>query len=376
MTRKPLLHAALALLIAVLSAWVIPNATNQAAQLCNTLPLCAADSGLIQFTQGTTAASELPLGEVTSRSGHGVRIYCPVAGWGYFDPVIFPNQPNKSHLHLFIGNTDISPFSTSNSLRESGGSSCEGGIHSRSSYWMPALFNGEGELVVPESAWIYYKTFSGPDFNYDQIQTVPNGLQMLASDATLNASGQIKFETKTHDGKPTLKFSMQFPNCVATGSGDSTGEPVLTFRELSRRPASDDASEVNSHVAYSGGPDATANGCPASHPYRLPTMTLMVTYDPTVAGDDWYLSSDVEQGVEQGQSLHADYIAAWDSATMDTITQCNQEARSCNFDAGRSGLPERLSSPEGEPLYKYSHVLHEHVDRTPFGNQFGAMPGS
>jgi|GEM_PF-2869556 len=317
-----------------------------------------------QVTQGTNQKSQMILGAVEKRSAHGVRIYCPVSHFAYDDPVIFPNKPGLSHLHMFIGNTNSQANSTATSLLRSGNSSCEGGINVRSSYWTPALFNGKNEVVMPEQEFVYYKTFIGSNSNYDKIQIIPNGLAMLADRSTLN-SGDKNFvsELVTKNGKEYLLFEIFFPNCIATTNNQWNGTPILSYKDM----PGEKANMINSHVAYSGGSNKTLVGCPASHPYLSPTMSLKLFYDTANLTEGWYLASDVDQS-KPGSTLHADYIAAWDSETMNKITECNQESRSCGFDGGRGQLSDRFNAPDGQQIYVLSNALNSDVDRTPFGD--------
>ena len=317
-----------------------------------------------RITAGTNKKSEMILGSVVARNSHGVRIYCPVSHLSYDDPVIFPNQPGRSHLHMFVGNTSTDASSNVSKLLNSGNSTCEGGINLKSSYWVPALFNGKDEWVMPEMEFIYYKTFMAGNADYSKLQIIPNGLEMLADKSTLNANDSLfKTDRTTKDGKETLLISVFFPSCFATENGAWNGKPILSYKKM----PGDKASIVNSHVAYPGGKEQNDLGCPVSHPYRSPTMSLKFYYDIKNLTNGWYLSSDIDRN-KPGSTLHADYIAAWDPETMKRITQCNKESRNCNFEGGRSGLPERFKSPTGEIVYRNSMALESNIDRTPYGN--------
>ncbi|MEM8676186.1 MAG: DUF1996 domain-containing protein, partial [Cyanobacteria bacterium P01_G01_bin.67] len=321
------------------------------------------------ITVGTNSKSEMSVGSITNRGGHGIRIYCPVSHFSYDDPIIFPNQPGKSHLHMFIGNTSSDAFSKPEELLTSGSSSCEGGVNLRSSYWTPAVFNNKDELVLPEQEFVYYKTFISGDSNYDKLQIIPNGLSMLADRSTLNATeSKITSKYTTKDGKNALLLGIYFPSCVATKNGQWNGKPILSYKDM----PGDKSKVINSHVAYPGGPNKNLVGCPASHPYRTPTMSLKVYYDRANLNNGWYLSSDIDKN-QPGGTLHADYIAAWDNETMKRVTKCNIESRSCGFDGGRGQLPERFKSPVGKIVYRNSISLQSDIDRTPYGNLLKPM---
>ena len=84
------------------------------------------------------------------------RFICQAAQLLYDDPIVYPGQPGKSHLHQFYGNTGANAYSTYRSLRTSGDSTCMG-ILNRSGYWMPAMLDGKGNVVRPGGVSIYYK---------------------------------------------------------------------------------------------------------------------------------------------------------------------------------------------------------------------------
>ena len=72
---------------------------------------------------------------------------CKMAKMGFFDPIVYPGVANSAHLHMFFGNTAITPGSTSASLSSSGGGSCIGGTVNRTMQ----LHLGTGQVRVKTS---------------------------------------------------------------------------------------------------------------------------------------------------------------------------------------------------------------------------------
>jgi len=332
--------------------------------LPNTDPVPDPETTLFAITQGTSRSTELDTSSpMVAESSHGTRIYCPVSHFSYDDPVVHPGRPDAAHLHMFWGNTATDAFSTLESLFGEGLSSCEGGLNNKSAYWMPAMFNEQDEVVLPQGVVAYYKSFaSTPGFDRNSIMPIPNGLQMLAN-ASVNNSGPWNFviEPENHNGQQLLRIKLLFPPCLQV---DANANPVLS------------SPDNIAHLSYASGSGVNNADCPASHPYRIPQLSYNARYQiPFQSG--WYLSSD-SSATTQGQSLHADYIAAWDDSTMNRIVQCNRESRrECQFigydengrSLTRSQLPERFLSPEGEIVYASSFNLSETTDRTPFGTR-------
>lgn len=311
------------------------------------------------ITQGTVLSAEMDTSSpVVDESSHGVRVYCGVSHFSYDDPVVHPNRPDAAHLHMFWGNTAADAFSTVDTLLSSGASSCEGGINNRSSYWLPALFDANNQVVLPERVISYYKSFaSTSSFDRNAISPIPNGLQMLTN-PSVNNSGPWNFSIGDVGGG-NLGVRVLFPNCLQV---DVNNEPVLQS-----------ANNI-SHLSFADGSGETAGDCPSSHPYRIPQLSFNLEYAVPI-DSGWSLSSD-HHNMQKGASLHADYIAAWDETTMNRIVQCNRESRrECQFVSYENGqaryrnqLPERFLSPDRSTIYLDSTTLAPSVDRTPFGS--------
>ena len=78
------------------------------------------------------------------------------------DPIVYPGQVGKSHLHVFFGNTGANANSTAASIAGSGNSTCDGGTVNRSAYWVPALIDtrsgddevhADPEFLIDGSEW-------------------------------------------------------------------------------------------------------------------------------------------------------------------------------------------------------------------------------
>ncbi|MGC1510206.1 DUF1996 domain-containing protein [Ketobacter sp.] len=321
----------------------------------------------VVWTIGSNGKSDYVVGDTVPRSNHGNRIYCTVSHFSYDDPIIYPGQPGKAHLHMFMGNTETDAYSNQDSIPTSGKSSCLGGTNYRSGLWIPALFNDKDEAVVPSSTFIYYKTFMAGNA-YNLLQVVPQGLEVLASKMTLNGSdSHFKINRGTKDGKPNYNLIMHFPSCVATTNGTRKGNPILSYRDMPGKAAS----VVNSHVAYPGGPSSNEVECPSSHPYRFPTPQLIINFDANAVGNNPYLASDAMNNAAPMSTLHADYIFGMDESVNEQVLKCAKESRTCNF-GSVGALPERFFSEDGTQLYRYNTLLPE-IDRTPFGSSLKPM---
>ena len=79
------------------------------------------------------------------------RTVCDFSHMAFDDPIVYPGQPGRSHLHAFFGNTGTDGNSTAESIAGSGNSTCRGGTVNRTAYWAPAIIDTrDGTPVKPE----------------------------------------------------------------------------------------------------------------------------------------------------------------------------------------------------------------------------------
>ncbi len=314
------------------------------------------DADKHEITVGTDGRTDINFaGAPNSGRDHGTRIYCATSHLSYDDPVVYPGEPGAAHLHTFWGNTETNHASTGESLLAEGKSSCDGGLNNRSGYWAPTLFNENDEAVLPYDIVVYYKSIpiTGQAFDRDTIQPIPNGLKMLANQDVKNSeSTDFRSDPHVDDRYPSgMRLKVNFPQCLAV---DANGDPVL------------ESPDNTSHLAYQDAADGNSNHCPDSHPYRIPRAEYNMYYNVDL-NSDWYLSSDTSADT-QGESLHADYIVAWDEDAMDDVVECNVlEIEKCRF-GGVDVLPERQYDADGNHLYLYDR-LRTDTDHTPFGTE-------
>lgn len=248
------------------------------------------------------------------------RSTCHYSHMDFADPIVKPGQPSASHLHAFFGNTAVNAFTTAESLLSTGNSTCNGGILNRSSYWVPALLDGSDMPLRPASMMVYYKT-SG---NAALIRKIPNGLKIVSGNMAARSPQNSEIVNYTCAGRWNGNHSR-------IGDTDCrVGEqllmriyfPVCWNGEL-------DSHDHKSHMA-----ELVHGSCPRSHPTLLPRLSLQVAYDvPGSHYKQWRLSSDmydVKNG-NGGMSLHADYLAAWDTNIAETWTrECLNKKRDCH----------------------------------------------
>ena len=221
------------------------------------------------------------------------------------DPIVYPNQPGKSHLHQFIGNDSTNAASTLTSLLAATTSCRRSG--DTAAYWAPALLQGLTP-VTPTGATIYYRRLT-----LKAIKPFPAGLKMIAgnSAATAPQSARITYwncgplvDVAASSDIPTcpqgseLRLHVRFPSCWDGKNLDST--------------------DHKSHMAY-----AIGLRCPADHPVSLPAIELIMKY-PVLGGPGFQLSSGGQY------SGHADFVDSWNQRELSRLVRtCLNALRHC-----------------------------------------------
>jgi hypothetical protein len=281
------------------------------------------------------------------------RFICGPSHLSYDDPIVYPGQRSAAHLHQFFGNTLTNAYSTYESLRKTGMSTCGSPVN-RSAYWVPAMMNGKGKVVRPDLIAIYYKRLP---------KTNPNCTKYAKGCVALPRGLRYVFGAKM-DGS---SFSGQF-QCSGTGA---IGGPVYSLVEAAKRCVVGgqliaqmganhcwdgknlDSPDHRSHVVeanYRWDNNLGIVGCPPTHPWILPTFTVGVTY--TVDADlkaildsagnwngtynGWHFSSDTMMSQIPGRTFHADWFGAWDDTVMKMWTD-NAIDRHLNTTGGDLG---------------------------------------
>lgn len=272
------------------------------------------------------------------------------------DPIVFPGQPGKSHLHQFFGNLTANAHSTYASLRAKGDSTCMTPVN-RSAYWIPAMLDGLGGIVRPDYVTIYYKRRPASDPECARMGKacvdLPRGLRYIfgynmLSDTPPTGAGYYNCDGPTAKPGHYRLIGDVAPNCPA---GNRMGA-VITAPEC-WDGVHLDSPDHRSHMAYPSytGPNAVYK-CPDTHPYVIPGFSLGAWY---ATGDStpalWSLSSDDMTAMGHGKlpagmSLHADWLGAWDDDILARWTKnCINKMLNCSAGDLGDGTMLRQRSP-------------------------------
>lgn len=276
------------------------------------------------------------------------RIACGTSHMLFDDPIVYPGQPRKSHLHTFFGNADVSGNDDAvslGSLSTHGNTTCSGGTGvNRSAYWVPTVIDIlTGIPYAPLSNMVYYK--NGSDYRVNHITEVTApvpGLRMIAGKASANGPGQNS-RTKwtclyalgvTVGGQSQSAFTETIPGAACPNGSDVM--LLVAFMDCWEGPMGPggvgrlDSPNHADHMAYSD----FYTGCPSTHPVMIPEISFNIHWrvDAKHRPENWRLSSDMyATSILGGYSAHGDWINGWKASVIQGIVDnCLRARRDCH----------------------------------------------
>ena len=256
-----------------------------------------------------------------NEGGGQFRIACEFSHFAYDDPIVAPGKPGGSHLHMFWGNTDANAYSTYDTLVNSGSSTCNGQEINRTAYWMPALFDGKGNVRIPMRAIVYYK---GYGLANGRSQVYPPGAAIIAKEnlhAVPPEEGGVQGFEQAYQCADQFRGgrrpqSNTMPNCPGGGFGGSgffkTIELHVKFPNCWNGQDPSDPDNWTTSLAGSWYFSQCQDWV------TTPNIEYIVQYQVDAGENtaDWYLASDVNRETleidkPRGSSLHADWWGGW-----------------------------------------------------------------
>ncbi len=284
------------------------------------------------------------------------RFVCNTARYAYDDAIVYPGQPGKSHLHMLFGNTAGDAFSTYESLRKSGDSSCQLGPLNRSLYWIPALLQAKAgvpgwptpspdladyNVVQPDAISLYYKREPATAAECTKpphlgCVGIPAGLRAIFGTnyhQLVTQSPHVRFDCNTAQGSWA-----NLPDAVRNCRGEPKLHARIVAPDCWRNPDLD-SEDHQSHLAYRTRDVNTGRPtCPVTHRYLIPELTLGITWSLSELErpETLIFSSDLQLGKKPGTTFHADYMEAWnDLIRFRWDSNCLNKLLSCT--AGNLG---------------------------------------
>lgn len=268
------------------------------------------------------------------------QVHCSVNHTSKDDPIVFPNQPGKSHMHSFLGNTTTNAATTGDSLMASR-SNCARNMETsdRSAYWIPSIYKRlpDGTLQLAPTrdqiAFIYYQRpgmSNGPE-----VRAFPNGLRMIAGNPNATSANPqplsvVRWGCGGGGGGPQTSHMPNCPDPSQPLHGSVIFPSCWNGRDL-------DSPDHKSHMAYAD----TGGNCPSTHPVSLPELFIELDFIGIPGGPSYELSSGGQY------SMHADFFSAWEPRVMNAlVAECLNIPRTCT---GITKEGNTLFKPAGDP---------------------------
>ena len=292
---------------------------------------------------------ELPGLYTADRSEGAFRFTCKGDGpVNNDDPLVYPGQTGAAHQHLSWGNRAFNANSTHASLKTGTLTNCNAAPLSlnRSSYWMPTLIDGAGAVIRPELVSVYYKRgskggkFCDPASPWfvGACSSLPAGIAYVFGWNALDPAAKVQGASWYCTGGDKLHHA-DLDTVFASGCRPGDILVANTIAPDCWDGKRLDSADHRSHMAYAdySRGDGMAH-CPAGYPMYIPQEEnkAMWTVTPAMIGADGIarvmLSSDhMKPGARPGETLHADYIEAWNPAAKAIWeANCIDKALSCS----------------------------------------------
>ena len=272
---------------------------------------------VVAMTLATTLALVVTLLALHAQPAQAMaKIKCKqTTGTGRFDPIVHHDEASPvGHNHQFFGNNAWlslpNPNTANLSDLQGRTTNCEN-AKDTAGYWVPVLQSTTTKAAVPVQAFTaYYRSWDFKEFG--DGQPLPPDTRLVAEkhDWTCGQNMPQKPVPYIPDcsgasGTPgsTLTAHIDFPSCW---NGVKPNHPAGQVGDTSD----------NRNFAYRVG-----SSCPSGFPIKVVALRETISYAYTGHGTDLELSSDPEHGTTDGQSLHADFFNAWDTAGMASMVK-------------------------------------------------------
>lgn len=262
-------------------------------------------------------------------AGGQFRAACEFSHFAYDDPLVYPGKPGASHLHMFFGNTHVNAFSTYDTLINSGSSTCNGQELNRTGYWVPALFDGNGNVRIPERVVVYYK---GEGQARGNSIPYPAGAAMITTKNYNTApanegggTGKYTFVCSDNFSSPSAQGGQTMPACDGNHYKNLYGvdsNPHMVLEMNIKFPQCWNGKDPGNPDNFSAPPSFWyGSQCSGEFNQTLPNLEYFVNYKVDLGENtsDWYLSSDVDAttfGAAKatgGSTIHGDWWGGWNA---------------------------------------------------------------
>ncbi len=316
------------------------------------------------FEVGCTGSGNIPQqydgGDGVTINGGQFRVICPMSHVAFDDPIVWPRQAGRTHLHQFYGNTSTRAASDVTDFENVGDSTCFGGTINRSAYWAPVFIYHcstaadillgcnaarDGEVIWGHTGNFYYKTVAtettpGPSSNAGSFGSVPMqwppaGFNMITgcpTAATCTAAQSSSFHfvcVRSNSDIASYSYIPTAANAVSAGGCDA----IKMTAGFPRCWNNVDLGTPTGFGHMSADLGDVTPGCPVGYPILFPGISVNIEVEIDDADLDFIrLSSDLPKEDAQdtgtypncaaannwcaGRTMHSDWVNGWSTALV------------------------------------------------------------
>jgi hypothetical protein len=234
------------------------------------------------------------------------------------DPIVFPGQYDKSHLHSFFG-SDAVTVSTKTSAELQKGCTNAENPNDLSVYWIPTpLYTKDGGKTYDPIPVMRFSAYYNLGESPAEV-AIPQDLQMVAGDATATTKEQVPADSKAE----------WFCEGGGGGALDANGFPSETcathLQQLLYFPSCVNTETLE--TAYKARSYGTANWCPQGMK-SMPQLRFSIRYDlRKVLPDGWSGGSPFKLACGPAWCSHGDFINGWTEESAQNMVATTESKR-------------------------------------------------
>ncbi|KAF2490446.1 hypothetical protein BU16DRAFT_153240 [Lophium mytilinum] len=257
------------------------------------------------------------------------------------DPIVFPGQYDKSHLHSFFGSDAVTINTTTSAELQKGCTNVEN-PNDLSVYWVPTLLYQKDGSWEPVPVMRFSAYYSLGDTKAEV--PIPQNVKMLAGKATATTAAEM----------PAEAHAEWFCEGSSSGAADTNGFPSSTcathLQQLLYFPNCVNTDTLE--TAYKAGQPGNYKACPAGMK-AMPQLRFSVRYDlRKVLPNGWSGTAPVQLACGSAYCSHGDFINGWteDAAqNMVEATSSKNKFAAVDGSLGSDGEKPTCKSADADP---------------------------
>lgn len=245
------------------------------------------------------------------------------------DPIVFPGQHGKSHLHSFFGSDAVTVDTKTSAELQKGCTNAEN-PNDLSVYWIPTpLYTADGTNYEPIPVMrfsAYYNLGETP-----AEVAIPQNLKMVAGDAMAKTQADMPPGAKaewTCESQAVPIGANGFP----TGTCDTHLQQLLYFPQC--------VNEQTLETGYKSRDHGTPNWCPEGMK-SMPQLRFSIRYDlRKVLPNGWQGEAPFKLACGDAWCSHGDFINGWTEESAQNMIATTAEKQHFAAVTGALGAPD------------------------------------